>query len=110
MTAGNHALRVAFDGTTEAWLAEHAGGWWSESVAHALRFVVVERQLRGHDAMVRLQVHLVRLAAEGHSGVPEALAKAETAWLATPHKPGEDPAREWSNALANAIKRYGGTK
>jgi len=99
-----------WSGDTEQWLAAHTTGkTLTHAVARAVKPFIDGEPFAGHERMVRFQVHLVRLAAEGHVGVPEALAYARTVWLDTPHSSDEDPAQEWDVALNHAIYKYGGT-
>lgn len=99
-----------WNGDTEAWLTAHTTGkTLTPAVTRAVQPFIDGEPFDGHHRMIRLQVHLVRLAAEGHNGVPEALTFARKVWLATPHTSEEDPAQEWDVALDHAIHKYGGT-
>jgi len=108
--ATSRADEQHWNGDTDTWLAQHTTGQTlSHAVARAVQPFIEGEPFAGHDRMVRFQVHLVRLAAEGHNGIPEALAYARTVWLATPHASDEDPAQEWDVALDRAIYKYGGS-
>lgn len=97
-------------GGSEEWLAAHTTGkTLSRAVARAVQPFINGEPFDGHHRMLKFQIHLVRLAAEGHNGVPEALAFARQVWLDTPHTSNEDPAQEWDAALDRAIHKYGGT-
>lgn len=99
-----------WSGDTEAWLTAHTTGkTLTPAVTKAIQPFIDGEPFDGHQRLIKFQVHLVRLAAEGHNGVPEALAFARQVWLATPHTSEEDPAREWDVALDHAIHKYGGT-
>lgn len=99
-----------WNGNTDEWLTSHTTGkTLTPAVARAVQPFIDGEPFDGHDRMIRFQVHLARLAAEGHNGVPEALAFARTVWLDTPHASDEDPAQEWDVALDHAIQKYGGT-
>lgn len=58
--------------------------------------------------MLSAQVHLVKLATEGHAGIDAALDTVESIWLGRPHASG-DPKDEWDRALSTAIAKYGET-
>jgi hypothetical protein len=60
-----------------------------------------------HNTMRNLQYELVRLATEGHPGVPEALYLLREAWLREPwNKP--EWVNDWNASLAGGIRKYGG--
>ena len=100
-----------WSGDSDAWLREYTTGYTlSRAVANAVQPFIDGEPFVGHARMVRFQVHLVRLAVEGHLGVPEALAFARQVWVDTPHVSEEDPAAEFDVALDRAIHKYGGTK
>ncbi|MEW1991222.1 bifunctional DNA primase/polymerase [Microbacterium sp. NPDC078849] len=96
-------------GNASTWFAERAGRAVTPAVARAVKPFIAGEAFTGHEAMLRWQIHLVKLATEGHGGVPEALGFGRDVWLESPHTPGEDPAREWDVALDRAITKYGGT-
>lgn len=99
-----------WSGDSESWLVAHTtGATLSHAVARAVQPFIDGEPFDGHVRMLKFQIHLVRLAAEGHTGVPEALAFARQVWLSTPHASDEDPAQEWDVALDHAIRKYGGT-
>lgn len=99
-----------WNGDTAAWLSAHTtGATLSHQVARAVKPFVDGEPFNGHERMLKFQIHLVRLAAEGRSGVPEALAYAREVWLASPHASAEDPAAEWDTGLDRAVRKYGGT-
>ncbi|MEJ1092193.1 bifunctional DNA primase/polymerase [Microbacterium istanbulense] len=98
-----------WNGDTDAWLATHTTGkTLSRAVARAVQPFIDGEPFDGHHRMLKFQIYLVRLAAEGHNGVPEALTFARQVWLDTPHTSEEDPAQEWDAALDRAIHKYGG--
>lgn len=99
-----------WSGDSDAWLATHTTGkTLTPAVTRTVQPFIDGEPFDGHHRMLKLQVRLVRLAAEGHNGVPEALAFARQVWLATPHTSDEDPAQEWDAALDHAIHKYGGS-
>jgi len=105
-----HRQPAAYDGDAETWLSEHTTGkTLSRTVTRAIQPFLSGEPFTGHERMLKFQTHLVRCAAEGHNGVPEALAFARQVWLASPHGSGEDPAVEWDTALDHVIKKFGGT-
>lgn len=105
------AAEAAYRGNVNDWLLRHTTGrTLTQSVARAVRPLIAGEPFAGHEAMLRFQIHLVKLATEGHAGVPEALGFARGVWLDTPHTSAEDPAREWDVALERAITKYGGNK
>lgn len=63
---------------------------------------------RGHGLLLRTQTSLVKMAVEGHGGVPEALHELMTLWVQAEHTSGGSPQLEWSRALAGAITAFGG--
>lgn len=99
-----------YGGSVEGWLGERPNGAVSPAVARALQPYLDGAPFRGHQVMVSLQKHLVLLAGECHHGVPLALEFARAAWLESEHTPGEDPAREFDDALEGVVKKYGGEK
>lgn len=95
-----------WSGDSDAWLAAHTTGkTLTPAVTRAVQPFIDGEPFDGHHRMLKLQIHLVRLAAEGHNGVPEALTFARQVW---PHTSDEDPAQEWDVALDHAIHKYGG--
>ncbi|WP_457098836.1 bifunctional DNA primase/polymerase [Microbacterium sp. P5_E9] len=100
-------LEDPYDGKPSDWIVRLGGLTPSPRVRLVVTRLAAE-VFDGHDNLLRAQAHLVRLGAEGHGGVPEALAEIRTMWLAVPHVSG-DPNDEWTTALAGAIKKYGGT-
>lgn len=105
------AAEAAFTGNTQKWLERYTTGrTLTAEVTRAVQPYIAGRSFTGHEAMLRFQIHLVKLATEGHNGVPEALDFARDVWLASPHTSAEDPALEWDVALDRAIKKYGGTR
>ncbi|WP_440774361.1 bifunctional DNA primase/polymerase [Microbacterium sp. 22296] len=105
------AAESSYRDGSRTWLAENrTGRTLSHAVARSVRPLIAGESFAGHEAMLRFQIHLVKLATEGHPGVPEALEFARGAWLDTPHSSAEDPAREWDVALDRAIAKYGGTR
>lgn len=99
-----------WSGDSELWLAAHTTGkTLSPAVARAVQPFIDGEPFDGHHRMLKFQIYLVRLAAEGHNGVPESLAFARTVWMDTPHASDEDPSQEWDVALDHAIHKYGGT-
>lgn len=59
-----------------------------------------------HDDVVRITYRLVALGAEGHSGVPEALARIEQTWVKPPYDTIEYR-RELEKAIDGAVKKRG---
>jgi len=97
-----------YSGSVGGWLSTHTGDLVSPAVQRALQPYLDGTTFAGHHRMLDLQKHLVMLAGEGHSGVPQALDFAQQVWLASAHTPGEDPAQEWTTGLEGAVSRYGG--
>jgi hypothetical protein len=103
------ANEAGYQGSASSWSAERAGRAVTPAVARAVKPFIAGEAFTGHEAMLRWQIHLVKLSTEGHGGVPEALDFGRDVWLESPHTSGEDPAREWDVALDRAITKYGGT-
>lgn len=105
------ADEAAFTGDSQKWLERYTTGrMLSPQVANAVRPFIAGQPFTGHETMLRFQIYLVKLATEGHPGVPEALDFAREVWLESPHTSAEDPAYEWDTALDRAIKKYGGKR
>jgi RecA/RadA recombinase len=94
----------AYGGSTESWLDKHAGKAESPTVARAK-----ERDMPGETAMNSLVVNLVRLGAEQHGGVPEALEYVRGRWIDQPHASGtpEQVLGEFERAMESAIRNLG---
>lgn len=94
----------AYSGTAEQWMDKHAGKTESTTVANAK-----EREMAGHTAMNSLVVYLVKLAAEQHGGVPEALEEVRERWMKQPHSTGtpEQVLGEFERSLESAIRNLG---
>ncbi|WP_083879163.1 bifunctional DNA primase/polymerase [Leucobacter salsicius] len=103
---------VPYLGETADWFHGYLGLTPSQGVQQVLRRFEGEgsESFIGHESMLRVQTHLVLLAADGHGGVPEALDRLATIWVNTPHTGDEDPALEWYLALQGAISKHGGTQ
>ena len=95
----------AYTGGAVEWMEAHAGRARSAEVAEAL--ARLKGEFNGHDTMLRVQVHLVKLAGEGFGGVPEALAELKDRWEAAEHVSG-NPQQSWTRGLVGAITAYGG--
>lgn len=64
----------------------------------------------GHEALLRAQTALIKLAVEGHGGVPEALSQLQAMWMDAEHGKGTPPEVEWARALGGAICAFGGAQ
>lgn len=103
------ARRSEFQAGSEAWFVARLGEQRSPYVTKFMRKYTTGEVFTGHENMIRAQVYLVKLASEGHGGVPEALSELFAIWDASPHASAENHVTEWSVALANAIRNYGGS-
>lgn len=93
-----------FSGSDREWFERLPQGSIDYKVEKAMeRFPVGEF---AHDEMRDRQLELVRLGAEGYSGVPEALLALRNLWL-TP--PWDEPEweQDWDACLRGAIRKYG---
>ena len=93
-----------FSGSDREWFERLPQGQPDEKVEKAL-----ERFPRGefaHDEMRNRQLELVRLGAEGHQGVPQALLALKNLWLAPPWNELEWQ-QDWDASLRGAIRKYG---
>ncbi|UXW85105.1 bifunctional DNA primase/polymerase [Microbacterium azadirachtae] len=98
-----------YDGTVDEWLGGRNDAVVSPPVVRAIQPYLDGAPFRGHHAMAKLQKHLVLLGGEGHQGVRRALEFIRAVWLTSEHTPGENPAREFDDALAGAVRKYGGS-
>jgi hypothetical protein len=96
---------VAFNGTPQTWLEALNDGEPDERVLS-----VIERMQDDapRDDMLKRQRELIGLGAEGHPGVPAALDILRGLWLSRSHVSG-DPNYEWSVALLDGVRKFGGT-
>lgn len=93
-----------FSGSDREWFQRLPQGKVDYKVEKAIeRFPVGEF---AHDEMRDRQLELVRLGAEGHSGVPEALLTLRKLWLTPPWNEPEWE-QDWDACLRGAIRKYG---
>ena len=93
-----------FSGSDREWFERLPQGSIDYKVEKAMeRFPVGEF---AHDEMRDRQLELVRLGAEGYSGVPEALLALRNLWLAPPWNEPEWE-QDWDACLRGAIRKYG---
>lgn len=97
---------VEYSGSHEEWLTKYSEKPLSPKVASLAATAPVP--FKGHTDLLRIQTGLVKLAVEGHGGVPEALLELKANWMAAEHGKGVAPEVEWAQALVGAICAFGG--
>lgn len=95
-----------YAGTAEAWRERYSGFTTSPTVSRKLDDL--PRPFTGHDRARDWLAMMVRYAAEGQGGVPEAIEDAYSLWMDATHRRGSDPALEWHQLLSSAITLFGG--
>ena len=107
LVESHRAEYAEFSGTERAWFGELQNGKPDDRVDGAMRRIPPNEF--GHDIMRDRQLELVRLGAEGHPGVLDALFALRSRWL-TP--PWDEPEWEsdWNACMSGAIRKYGAFK
>lgn len=100
------ATGAAFDGGLDEWLSGLAEGEPDTTVLAAMERIPSGEF--GHPELIERQMELVRLAAEGHLGVPLALEALRSAWLREPYNT-DDYRYDFDLSLHGAITKFGGT-
>lgn len=100
------ATGAAFDGGLDEWLSGLPEGDPDTTVLAATERIPAEEF--GHPELIERQMELVRLAAEGHLGVPVALDALRSAWLREPYNT-DDYRYDFDLSLHGAITKFGGT-
>ena len=94
-----------YSGDLNTWLAELAPGEPDERVSRAInRFPT---SAFGHTDLLRMQTELVKLGAERHTGVQEALELLQALWLHGEYKTLRYQT-VWNSALEGAVRKFGG--
>ena len=94
-----------YSGTVESWLASLNPLVADYRVIEAIRrFPMVDFD---HQVMITKQTELVRLGAEGHPGVGEALELLNNLWTIGQYDT-EEYRIEWTAALEGAVRKFGG--
>lgn len=104
LVPSRNAATSPFSGSDREWFERLPQGQPDEKVENAM-----ERFPRGefaHDQMRNRQLELVRLGAEGHQDVPQALLDLKDLWLAPPWNEPEWQ-QDWDASLRGAIRKYG---
>ncbi len=104
LTPSVNSELAPFSGTERDWFERLVPGRPDWKVERAVsRFPGGEFD---HSVMRDRQLELVRLGAEGHSGVPEALLALKDLWLVPPW---DEPEwrQDWDACLRGAIRKYG---
>lgn len=103
-----------YEGTLKTWYEELTPGEPNALVRKAMERATQKFEELGndfsHSDFVELQFELVRLGAEGNSGVPEALNHLEELFMSREgahSRPEDEWAGEWAEALQTAIEKYG---
>lgn len=96
-----------YTGTLDSWLSALAPGTPDRVVFKAM--TTFPDTDFGHQDMISLQVRLVRLGAEGHPGVEEALEFLRSLWLFGPFNT-EKYRLDWIRSLEGAVRKFGGAR
>ncbi len=96
-----------YTGTFETWLSTLAPGLPDRAVFNAM--TAFPDTDFGHQEMIVRQVQLVRLGAENHSGVEEALELLRSLWLFGPFNT-EKYRLDWTRSLEGAVRKFGGAR
>jgi hypothetical protein len=100
----NAHVGSSFEGGLDEWLARLDPGVPDAKVQAAI--LRIPETDFGHDILIARQFELVRMAAEGHPGIRQALEALRTAWLRPPWD-SADYAYEFDAGLDGAIKKAG---
>jgi hypothetical protein len=104
LVPSRNAATSTFSGSDREWFERLPHGQPDEKVEKAMdRF---PRSEFSHDVMRNRQLELVRLGAEGHHGVPEALLALKELWLVSPWNEPEWE-QDWEACLRGAIRKFG---
>jgi len=96
-----------YTGTVQSWLASLVEGIPDWAVFDAIsRFPETDFD---HQVMISCQVELVRLGAENHSGVEEALELLSALWTFGPYDT-QECRQDWIRALEGAVRKFGGSR
>ena len=95
----------AYHGTVSDWIESLSVGVASSRVQRAVERIPTDRF--GHQEMIKRQTEIVKLGAEGHTGVEEALSSLREAWLTPPYDSPEFE-MDWNTSLAGAVRKFGG--
>lgn len=95
---------AAFEGGLDAYLGNLEPGEPTDKVLDAIGRISDEPF--GHDVLIASQYNLVRLGAEGHTGVRDALELLRDAWLRPPWN-SQDYSFEFDLGLSGAIAKAG---
>ncbi len=96
-----------YTGTLESWLNKLAPGVADWAVFRAI--AGFPDSDFGHQEMIGRQVQLVRLGAENHTGVEEALDLLRALWLFGPFDT-EKYRLDWIRSLEGAVRKFGGAR
>jgi len=94
-----------FGGDIGDWLSTLPTGDPTETVRAAIERM--PREKFNHDDVLRTTYHIVRLGAEGHTGIEWALKTIEATWVKPPYNSSEYR-KELDDAIAGAVRRAGG--
>lgn len=104
LVPSRNAATSPFSGSDREWFERLPHGQPDDKVEKAIgRFPEGEFK---HDEMRDRQLELVRLGAEGHQGVPEALLALKDLWLVPPWNEPEWE-QDWNDCLRGAIRNFG---
>jgi hypothetical protein len=94
----------SFEGGLDEWLDRLPEGDPDGAVLAAI--LRIPKSEFGHNVLIERQYEFVRLASEGHPGIPQALDALRTEWLRPPYDT-DDYAYEFDAALAGAVGKAG---
>lgn len=96
-----------YTGTLESWFSNLSPGLPDWPVFRAMS--AFPDTDFGHQEMIASQVRLVRLGAENHTGVEEALELLRALWLFGPFNT-EKYRLDWIRSLEGAVRKFGGAR
>lgn len=104
LVLSSNAELSPFSGSDREWFERLTGGPADKSVQDALARIPLGEF--AHDEMRDRQLELVRLGAEGHPGVVDALGLLKSRWLTPPWDQPEWE-NDWIASLRGAIRKFG---
>jgi hypothetical protein len=108
LTAKTSSVReFEYTGTLSSWLTMLSPGLPDWAVFNAI--AAFPDTDFGHQEMIVRQVQLVRLGAENHSGVEEALELLRSLWLHGDYNT-EKYRLDWTRSLEGAVRKFGGAR
>jgi hypothetical protein len=103
----SNAQEFEYTGTLNSWIGSLSPGLPDWAVFNAIS--AFPDTDFGHQEMIVRQVQLVRLGAENHSGVEEALELLRSLWLHGDYNT-EKYRLDWTRSLEGAVRKFGGAR